>query len=140
MDPTPTPPPTAEDRDASTPPKKTGAPLWHWLVIAGAFFVVLNFSTLRDTLGEPIAYNASEAGAVTMYSTSWCGYCKKMRRILDRHNIPYQDLDIEQNAQANRDFQRLGGRGVPVVTVGDRVVHGFNYSRLRKVLECADCR
>ncbi|MFK8029752.1 MAG: glutaredoxin family protein [Gammaproteobacteria bacterium] len=119
--------------------KRAGTPIWHWAVIFGAFFVVLNFSTLRDTVGGKIQYSAEAAGPVTLYSTSWCGYCKKVRRTLTKHEIPFQELDIEQNESANQTFQQLGGRGVPVVTIGDRVVHGYNYSRLRELLECADC-
>lgn len=101
--------------------------------------LVLNFSTVRDSVSEPIAYDAAIAGEVVLYGTVWCGYCKKARAVLDRHNIPYQDLDVEKSAEANAAFQRLGGRGVPLITVGDKAMSGFDYSKLRKMLECADC-
>lgn len=129
--------PTSSDDRATMRRNKTT--LWHWGVIAMAFFVVFNFSTLRDTVGGPIAYSADVSGAVTLYSTSWCGYCRKARRMLNKHDIPFQELDVEKNADASVAFQRLGGRGVPVITVGDRIVHGFNYGRLRTLLECGDC-
>lgn len=114
--------------------------MWHWAVILGAFLVVLNFGSIRDAVQGPIQYDAAAAGAVTLYSTAWCGYCTKVRNILNRHEIPFIERDVEKNADAGRAFERLGGRGVPVVTIGDRVVHGYNYSRLRKLLECGDCR
>jgi glutaredoxin len=63
------------------------------------------------------------AGAVTidgvvMYSTSWCGYCKKARRYFADNNIVYRDYDIEND--------RLDGRGVPVILVGDKRMNGFS--------------
>lgn len=118
---------------------RPNTPLWHWAVILAAFLIVLNFASIRDTVGGTIDYDAAVAGEVTLYGTTWCGYCRKVRALLRRHDIPFNDLDIEKNQTAARAFQLLGGRGVPVVTVGDRIVHGFNYSRLRKLLECGDC-
>lgn len=115
-------------------------PLWHFGVILAAFVVVLNFASIRDAVQGPIAYDAAAAGRVTLYSTTWCGYCAKVRSLLKRNDIPFTELDVEKNADAGRAFERLGGRGVPVVTVGDRIVHGFNYARLRRLLECGDCR
>ncbi len=126
--------PSAEQKLA-----RKSTPIWHWVVIVGAFMVVLNYGTLQDMVGGKIEYDAQAAGPVTLYSTTWCGYCRKTRVVLNRHDIPFKELDIENNEQASRAFQRLGGRGVPVITVGNRVVHGYNLSRLRKLLECGDC-
>jgi thiol-disulfide isomerase/thioredoxin len=33
---------------------------------------------------------------VTMYSTSWCGYCRKARQVFTQQNIPFRELDIEK--------------------------------------------
>lgn len=118
--------------------KKSDWLQWAGLIIA--FLVVVNFAELREKLGGDIAYDAVRAGPVVLYGTTWCGYCRKTRRFLDRHQIPFEDLDIEKSAGANAAFQRIGGRGVPVVTVGDDIVHGYNMARLRTLLECADCR
>ena len=109
-----------------------------WLVLAGIFAIVVNFSAIRDRLSPTIDYDANVVGSVTLYGTEWCGYCKKARTMLRRHNIPFQDLDVESSDEANRQFQAIGGRGVPVITVGDQVVHGYNYARLRKLLEGED--
>jgi len=123
----------------SSTSNSSGSTWWHWLVIIGGFLLVANFSTVRDSFSAPIAYDAAVAGEVVLYGTTWCGYCKKARALLDRHNIPYQDLDVEKSASAQAAFQKIGGRGVPVITVGNKAMHGFDYSRLRKLLECADC-
>lgn len=37
-----------------------------------------------------------EAGSVTMFSTVWCGYCKRLKVMLDKTGIPYTVVDIEE--------------------------------------------
>ncbi|TAJ47111.1 MAG: mycoredoxin [Herbiconiux sp.] len=36
------------------------------------------------------------AGAVTMFSTSWCGYCKRLKTQLDAQGIAYTEVNIEE--------------------------------------------
>jgi len=35
-------------------------------------------------------------GSVTMFSTSWCGYCKNLKSQLDRAGIGYTEVNIEE--------------------------------------------
>ena len=58
---------------------------------------------------------------LTMYSTSWCGYCHRLRSQLDREGIGYHVVDIEQNSAA-ADFVmsvNRGNRTVPTVKFAD---------------------
>ena len=34
---------------------------------------------------------------LTMYSTPWCGYCRRLKAQLDREGIEYTVVDIEQD-------------------------------------------
>ena len=36
------------------------------------------------------------AGAVLMFSTTWCGYCKNLKNQLDRAGVPYTEVNIEE--------------------------------------------
>lgn len=36
------------------------------------------------------------AGAVVMFSTTWCGYCKSLKSQLDRAGVPYTEVNIEE--------------------------------------------
>jgi glutaredoxin len=74
--------------------------------------------------------------SVEMFVTSWCGYCKMMERILDKKGIAYTTYDIEKDDSAARTFQKLGGRGVPLVRVGSKVVYGYDPDT---VISYADC-
>lgn len=71
---------------------------------------------------------------VIMYSTAWCGYCRKAREFFAANGIRYVEYDIEKNAAAFSEHRRLGGKGVPLITVGDDVVKGYNEPVLRDLL------
>jgi len=62
---------------------------------------------------------------VVLYATDWCGYCKLTRRFLDQKGIPYQEFDIEKNAAARKDYESLGGRGIPLLDVNGTLIRGY---------------
>lgn len=63
---------------------------------------------------------------VLMYSAAWCGYCAKARAHFKTNNIPYLEHDIEKDAKAKQEYERFGGRGVPVIFIGQKRINGFN--------------
>lgn len=76
---------------------------------------------------------AVRAGRVTMYATSTCGYCKKARRYFRDNGIRYTEYDIDKDQEARKRWKRLGGRGVPLILVGNRKVHGFSESAFERM-------
>jgi mycoredoxin len=56
---------------------------------------------------------------ITMYSTAWCGDCRRSKRLLDAHGVPYEDINIEQSPEAAREVMRLnnGYRSVPTIVI-----------------------
>jgi glutaredoxin len=69
-----------------------------------------------------------------LYSTAWCGYCRKAREFFAANGIRYIEYDIEKNSAAQSEHRRLGGKGVPLITVGDDVIKGYNEPALRELL------
>lgn len=63
---------------------------------------------------------------VVMYSTSWCGYCKKAARHFRQKRIPFAEYDIEKSAKAAREYRKLKGRGVPLILIGNQRMNGFS--------------
>ena len=63
---------------------------------------------------------------VVMYSAEWCGVCKKAKRYFNARRIPFREFDIDKNKQARREFQLLGGKGVPLILVGNYRMSGFD--------------
>jgi len=77
----------------------------------------------------------STAGAprITLYSTSRCPNCKRVKQWLVQHKLRFQEFDIERNQRAFKEFQRLGSRGVPVLLVDKQRINGFDLKRLQQV-------
>lgn len=72
---------------------------------------------------------------LTMYTTSWCGYCVRLKRQLDRAGVEYVVVNIENNATAEqlvRDANN-GNATVPTVVFGDGTV--MTNPTLRQVTE-----
>jgi mycoredoxin len=61
------------------------------------------------------------AARITMYSTQWCGYCRRLKGQLDRAGIEYAEVDVEQNPAAAEFVMSVndGNRTVPTVTFAD---------------------
>ena len=36
---------------------------------------------------------------IVMYSTEWCGDCKRAKKFLAKKNVPYINVDIEKDEQ-----------------------------------------
>jgi mycoredoxin len=51
---------------------------------------------------------------LTMYSTTWCGYCHRLKSQLDREGIGYDLIDIEQDP-ASEEFVKSVNNGNAVV-------------------------
>jgi mycoredoxin len=56
-----------------------------------------------------------------MYSTSWCGYCHRLKSQLDREGISYDVVDIEREPAAAQFVMSVNGgnRTVPTVRFED---------------------
>jgi mycoredoxin len=61
---------------------------------------------------------------VTMYSTEWCGHCRRLKRDLESAGIPYREVDVDRDRRSSeRIVQATGGsRVVPSVDVGGRLL------------------
>jgi mycoredoxin len=56
-------------------------------------------------------------GTVTMYSTSWCGYCRRLKGQLDREGIAYTEINIEQDPASATFVEKVNGGNQTVPTV-----------------------
>jgi len=63
--------------------------------------------------------------AVVMYTTSWCPYCQRARRLFASKQVPIEEIDIESDPARRAEMQsRSGRRTVPQIFIGDRHVGG----------------
>ena len=54
---------------------------------------------------------------LTMYSTTWCGYCYRLKTQLDREGIAYEVVDIEQDPAAAEFVMGVNGGNQTVPTI-----------------------
>jgi mycoredoxin len=54
---------------------------------------------------------------LTMYSTTWCGYCHRLKSQLDRAGISYEVVDIERNPAAAEFVMSVNGGNQTVPTL-----------------------
>jgi mycoredoxin len=54
---------------------------------------------------------------LTMYSTTWCGFCHRLKTQLDREGIAYQVVDIEQDPASAEYVESVNGGNQTVPTV-----------------------
>ena len=57
------------------------------------------------------------AGTITMFSTSWCGYCRRLKSQLDAQGIGYQEINIEEVEGTAELVASLNGGNQTVPTV-----------------------
>ena len=80
---------------------------------------------------------AAGTAKVKLYTTTWCGYCKRAKAYLQARGTSFQEIDVETSAQGQREFQALGGRGVPVILVGNQRMDGYSEGTLAGMLKQA---
>lgn len=55
--------------------------------------------------------------SVTMYSTSWCGFCRRLKSQLARDGIEIAEIDIERDQAAAEYVSTINGGSMTVPTV-----------------------
>ncbi|MEE4251779.1 MAG: glutaredoxin 3 [Alcanivoracaceae bacterium] len=62
---------------------------------------------------------------VVMYSTPWCPFCVRAKRLLSEKGVAFTDIDISGNGELRQQMiQRSGQRTVPQIWIGERHVGG----------------
>ncbi|MFD2079400.1 mycoredoxin [Actinopolymorpha cephalotaxi] len=57
------------------------------------------------------------SNSITMYSTPWCGYCRRLKGQMERAGIAYTEVDIEQQPEAAELVMKVNGGNQTVPTV-----------------------
>ncbi|MDM7854188.1 mycoredoxin [Cellulomonas alba] len=62
-----------------------------------------------------------EPGTITMYTTTWCGYCRRLKTQLASAGIGYTEIDVEDHEDAASLVESINGgnRTVPTVVFPD---------------------
>lgn len=76
---------------------------------------------------------------VVMFTTRWCGYCKKAREFFASEFAEQPERvcerDIESSDAHKALFDDLGGRGVPLIIIGNEKVSGYSLDDYQQALK-----
>lgn len=78
---------------------------------------------------------------VKVYALSTCPWCKKVKKLLDDHNVQYEAVDVdlaqgEEQKKALEEVEKLTGRrSFPVTVINDQVIQGFKQEQIEGALK-----
>jgi len=62
---------------------------------------------------------------IVLFTTASCPYCKKARSLLISKGKRWCERDINISAEYHKVFKSLGGKGVPLAVIGDKLIKGY---------------
>tara|TARA_Y100000310_G_C20499062_1_gene723006 strand:+ start:185 stop:415 length:231 start_codon:yes stop_codon:yes gene_type:complete len=75
------------------------------------------------------------AKKVRIYSGEGCQYCEMAKQYFKENNIEYEELPIEQPANAEQAQKISGGTGVPVIDIEGTIIIGFDAEKIEQALK-----
>ena len=63
---------------------------------------------------------------ITMYTTSWCGYCVRAKMLLDSLGLPYEEINLDDDPHFRQKLLELtGGWTVPQILIDGKPIGGY---------------
>jgi mycoredoxin len=68
-----------------------------------------------------LAQVTPDEGSIIMFTTTWCGYCRRLKGQLAREGVPFTEIDLEANPEHVDYVESVNGgnRTVPTVVFPD---------------------
>lgn len=83
----------------------------------------------------------ADSSGVTLYSASWCGACRSAAAYMRSRDVPFEEKDIEKDAEANAEMLRKARaagkspRGVPVIDFRGNILLGYDRRALDRLID-----
>ena len=72
---------------------------------------------------------------VTVYSTPTCHFCNMAKDYFNANGVAYESFDVSVDPEKRREMMDISGQlGVPVITIDNDVIIGFNKPKLAEIL------
>lgn len=84
-------------------------------------------TALKSELAERV--NSSK---VVLYSRPGCGYCDLAREQLTESKVQFKEYNVEASSKAQREFEKLGGKGVPLTVFNGKTISGYSEAAFDK--------
>ena len=84
--------------------------------------MVLNILARDFVAGRASNQTGEAMDPITMYTTSWCPDCRRVKSFLEKRGVPYREVNIEEDESAEETVIKAnnGKRKVPTLEVGGR--------------------
>jgi len=69
---------------------------------------------------------------VVLFSTNNCPHCQVAIKYLEQKGVTYRLCNVKTPA-GQKEFRKLGLRGVPVLKIGDQVLNGFSVKQFNQL-------
>jgi len=64
---------------------------------------------------------------IKIYTTNWCSFCVMAKRYFDEQEMPYEEINIEEEGMSREELQKVtGGMSVPQIIIDDEVIGGYD--------------
>lgn len=109
---------------------------YFWLLLILFASIPAQAGTLSITGTRHAESDEVSQPGVELYTTSWCGYCKKARAFFRERGISFTEYDIEKNQYAAYRKQQLDpSPGVPFALINGHGIHGYSEAMYLQALE-----
>tara|TARA_B100001142_G_C14343231_1_gene658818 strand:- start:363 stop:737 length:375 start_codon:yes stop_codon:yes gene_type:complete len=98
-------------------------------------FIYSYWDNINRFINPPPDFAKNHDEKVIIYTTSWCGYCAKARKLLEENNIDYFEYDIEKSIEGERQHNALGENTIPILLINGEVIVGYDPKRILRIIE-----
>ena len=66
------------------------------------------------------------APRIRMYTTHWCGYCVRAKRLLEGKELLYEEINLDEDPAFRQRLHELTGNWtVPQILIDERPIGGY---------------
>jgi glutaredoxin 3 len=67
---------------------------------------------------------------ITVYTTNWCAYCERAKRLLQARDLPYSEVNLDDDPAFRQHLLEISGRmTVPQIFIAGKPIGGFDELR-----------
>ncbi len=95
--------------------------------------VTVKINTYTNVSVSKNIFSSNENKKIIMYSTTWCGVCKRAKKYFQKNNITFTEYDVEKSNKGKRDYKKMNGKGVPIFLIGSKRLNGFDATKFNQI-------
>lgn len=65
--------------------------------------------------------------SVTIYTSFYCNYCRRAKRLLDRKQVDYKEIRLDEDTEKRKELiESLNWKTVPMIFVNKQFIGGYD--------------